>query len=77
MCDCSICFFEDTHDILAKTCIEAKLAVGLCIPRSYNESCYVESGDCFCDTACLYYRDCCQDVYGKWSLWKHNAGFPE
>ena len=46
---------------IAQTCSEAGIGVGCC-PWTSSSSCYVGGGDCYCDSYCVVFNDCCGDV---------------
>ena len=49
------------HIILARNCTPAGKAAGCC-QWGADSSCRVEAGDCYCDSYCVVFGDCCQDV---------------
>lgn len=51
------------YNFLAQTCTEAGKIPGGCM--WFTSSCYVPGGNCYCDSYCTYFNDCCDDVSGS------------
>ena len=45
---------------MSETCASAGLVPGCCVGNPEEGECSV--GDCFCDSACQDFGDCCSDV---------------
>ena len=67
---------------IARTCSEAGKSAGNCISSSTSKECYVPGGQCYCDSVCTTYNDCCDDVnvstlsyyyYGKFMMTPRGA----
>ena len=47
--------------ILAQTCSQAGKPPGCCTWGG-SSSCYVSGGNCYCDSSCVSFNDCCDDI---------------
>ena len=46
----------------ATTCAEAGKQPGCCTTGLFSQSCFVPGGRCYCDSQCVVFNDCCDDV---------------